>query len=123
MGSVVRHVRYLGTAKSGTRDLWLMRLTSVALFFLAFAFVWIVLSLVGKDLAQVRAEFSNPLLAILMLLFIIASVAHMRVGMRSIIDDYVHAPHIKEWALMANTFFSVGVGVAALFAVLKLSGV
>ena len=58
-----------------------------------------------------------------MLLFILASIVHMKVGMQSIIDDYVHAPHAKEWALMANVFFCVGTGVAAIYAVLKLSGI
>jgi succinate dehydrogenase / fumarate reductase membrane anchor subunit len=123
MRSMASRVRYLGTAKSGTRDLWLMRVTSVALLFLALAFIWLMLLLVGKDLPQVRAEFSHPFVSILMLLFILASIIHMKIGMRSIIDDYVHAPHLKEWALMANIFFSVGVGVAAVFAVLKLSGI
>lgn len=121
--SMTSRVRHLGAAKSGTRDLWLMRLTSVALLFLTLAFIWIVLSLVGKNVNEVRAEFGNPVPAILMLLFILASIVHMRVGMQSIIDDYVHGRLAKEWAMMANTFFSVGMGVAAIFAVLKLSGV
>ncbi|QXX74950.1 succinate dehydrogenase, hydrophobic membrane anchor protein [Methylovirgula sp. HY1] len=123
MRSMAGRVRHLGAAKSGTRDLWLMRLTSVALLFLAIAFVWIMLTLVGKDLPQVRAQFSHPLVPILMLLFILASIVHMKIGMQSIIDDYVHAVHLKEWAMMANIFFSVGLGVAAIFAVLKLGGI
>ncbi len=123
MRSMAGRVRHLGAAKSGTRDLWLMRLTSVALLFLAIAFVWLVLSLVGKDLPQVRSEFSHPLPSIVLLLFILASIVHMKIGMQSIIDDYVHAPHVKEWVMMANVFFSVGIGVTAIFAVLKLSGI
>ena len=123
MRSMASRVGHLGAAKSGTRDLWLMRLTSVALLFLAIGFICIVLSLAGKDLTQVRAEFSHPLVAIVMLLFILASIVHMKVGMQSIIDDYIHAPHAKEWAMMANVFFCVGTGVAAIYAVLKLSGI
>jgi len=121
--STARRVGYLGAAKSGTRDVWLMRLTSVALLFLAIGFIWIVLSLVGKDLAGVRAVFSHPPVAILMLLFILASIVHMKLGMQSIIDDYVHAMRAKEWALIANIFFCIGTGVAAVFAVLKLGGI
>jgi succinate dehydrogenase / fumarate reductase membrane anchor subunit len=117
-----RRVRYLGAAKSGTRDVWLMRLTSVALLFLAIAFIWIVLTLDGKDLTGVRDVFSHPPVAILMLLFILASIVHMKLGMQSIIDDYVHSMHLKEWALIANIFFCIGTGVAAVFAVLKLGG-
>ncbi len=123
MRSMARRVDHLGPAKSGTRDLWMMRLTSAALLVLAIGFIWIVLSLSGKGLPQVRAEFAHPFVAIIMLLFILASAVHMKIGMQSIIDDYIHAPHAKEWALMLNIFFCVGTGVAAIFAVLKLSGI
>jgi succinate dehydrogenase / fumarate reductase, membrane anchor subunit len=114
-------VSFLGAAKSGTRDLWLMRVTTVALVPLAIAFVWIVLRLVGKSAVGVRAEFAHPCTAIFMLLFILASIVHMRVGMQSILDDYIHAPRAKEWAMIGNTLFSIGFGLAAIFAVLKLS--
>jgi succinate dehydrogenase / fumarate reductase, membrane anchor subunit len=114
-------VRHLGATKSATREVWLMRLTNVALLPLAIAFVWIVLSVTGKDQAGVRAEFARPYSAILMLLFILVSIVHMKMGMQSIIDDYVHAARLKEWSLMANVLFAVGFGVAAIYAVLKLS--
>jgi succinate dehydrogenase / fumarate reductase membrane anchor subunit len=45
----------------------------------------------------------------------------MKLGMQSIIDDYVHDAHLKDWSLMANLFFSVAVGLACVFAILKLS--
>jgi succinate dehydrogenase / fumarate reductase, membrane anchor subunit len=114
-------IRHLGAAQSATREVWLMRLTNVALLPLALAFIWIVLKLVGEDQAGVRAEFAHPCAAIFMLLFILASIVHMKIGMGSIIDDYVHAARLKEWSMMANSLFSVGFGVAAVYAVLKLS--
>lgn len=123
MRSILSRVRHLGAAGSGTRDLWLMRVTSTALLFLAIAFLWIVLTLVGKDLAQVQAEFAHPFVAIVMLLFVLASIVHMKIGMQSIIDDYIHAPLLKEWAMIANICFCVAIGVAAAFAILKLSGI
>jgi len=88
---VMSRVRFLGSAKSGTADAWNMRITSLALVPLSIAFVAIVLSLLGKDYAAVRAELGHPLPAILMLLFILSGVFHMKLGMQSIIDDYVHA--------------------------------
>jgi succinate dehydrogenase / fumarate reductase membrane anchor subunit len=114
-------VRFLGSAKSGTADAWYMRITSVALVPLSIAFVAIVLSLLGKDYAAVRAELGHPLPAILMLLFILSGVFHMKLGMQSIIDDYVHAAQLKEGALIANLLFSVCIGLACIYAVLKLS--
>ena len=114
-------VSFLGAAKTGTAHLWRMRVTTVALVPLAIAFIWIVLRLIGKSEAGVRAEFAHPCTAIFLLLFVLASIVHMRVGMQSILDDYVHAPRVKEWAMIGNLLFSIGFGVTAIFAVLKLS--
>jgi len=117
----MRRMRFLGSANSGTADAWNMRITSVALVPLSIAFVAIVLSLLDKDYAAVRAELGHPLPAILMFLFILSGVFHMKLGMQSIIDDYVHAAQLRKWALIANLFFSVCVGLACTCAVLKLS--
>ncbi|HUB63890.1 MAG TPA: succinate dehydrogenase, hydrophobic membrane anchor protein [Methylocella sp.] len=114
-------LRFLGSAKSGTADAWNMRVTSIALFPLSIAFVAIVLSLLGKDYTAARAELGNPFVAIILLLFILTGVFHMKIGMQSIIDDYVHDAHLKEWSLIANLFFSVCIGLTCLYAALKLS--
>ncbi|WP_026605852.1 succinate dehydrogenase, hydrophobic membrane anchor protein [Methylocapsa acidiphila] len=114
-------VRFLGAAKTGTQDAWRVRVTSVALAFLTIAFVWIVLSLVGKDYASARAFLARPPVAILLLMFILSGVQHMKIGMQAIIDDYVHAPHLKDASLLANLFFSFAIGLACVYAVLKLS--
>jgi succinate dehydrogenase / fumarate reductase, membrane anchor subunit len=112
-------LRFLAS-QSATADAWNMRITSVALVPLSIAFVAIVLSLLGKDYATVRAELGHPLSAILMLFFILTGVFHMKVGMRSIIDDYVHATRLREWALIGNLFFSACIGLACIYAVFKL---
>jgi succinate dehydrogenase / fumarate reductase membrane anchor subunit len=114
-------VKFLGSAHSGTQDAWHMRLTSIALVPLTIAFVWLLLSLVGKDYLGVRAELGRPFPAILLLLFIVTSIFHMKIGMQSIIIDYVHETRLKDWALTANLFFAYAVGLASVFAVLKLS--
>lgn len=116
-----KKVRYLGTARSGTGAARTMHLTSVALIPLAIAFVWIVVSLSTKDYAGARAELGRPCPAILMLLFVGASILHMKVGMQAIIDDYIHDRHLKDWALMANLFFSTVIGLACVYSLLKVS--
>ena len=112
-------VGYLGSARSGVRDDWFMRLTSVALVPLTIAFVWLLLSLLSKDYNGARAELGSPGPAILVLLFVLAGVYHMQLGMRSIILDYVGG-HAREWALIANLFFCAAVGLACVYAVLRI---
>ena len=114
-------VRYLGSARSGTRHMVHTRLTAAALLPLSIVFVGLVLSLIGKDYATVRATLGNPFASITILLFLLAGVYHMMLGMKMVIEDYVHGVHVKEWSLTANTCFSIAVGLACAYAVLRLS--
>jgi len=113
-------VRFLGSARSGVLDSWRMRLTSAALIPLSIAFVWIVLSLIGKDYNQVRAALGSPLESVLMLLFILAGVYHMHLGMRSIIVDYVHDNALREWTLIASACFCACIALACVYSVLRI---
>jgi succinate dehydrogenase / fumarate reductase, membrane anchor subunit len=121
MRTDVAKVRHLGSARSGTQHAWRMRVTSFALLPLSLAFVWIVLGLVGKDYATVRAAIGHPFAAIILLLFIPMAVYHMMLGMQTIIEDYVHGEHARSWLIIGNMFFSAVVGLACVFAILRLS--
>ena len=114
-------VRGLGSAKDGTEHFWRQRLTAVANVPLTIAFVLIVVALLGRNHAAAQQILGSPLVAIVMLLFIGSITYHMRIGMQVIIEDYVHDEVAKLVALMGNTFFSIAVGLAAVFAILKLS--
>lgn len=117
--SPLGRVRFLGAARSGMREDWLMRLTSVALVPLTIAFVWLMLSLLSKDYNGVRSALGHPFPAILTMLFVLVGIYHMQLGMRSIIADYVRG-HAREWALMANLFFSAVLALACIYAVLRI---
>jgi succinate dehydrogenase / fumarate reductase membrane anchor subunit len=121
MRSDLGRVRHLGAAHSGTKAAWHMRLTSLALVPLSIGFVLLVLTLVGRPYADVHATLSQPFPALLMLLFIGAGIYHMQLGMRTIIEDYVHGEQMKDWALAANLFFAIAIGLTCVYAVLRLS--
>src|SRR6266481_6214750 len=57
---------------------------------LTLAFVLIVVALLGRNHAAVVQILGSPLIAVIMLLFIISLTTHMRIGMQVIIEDYVH---------------------------------
>ena len=121
MRTPMRRVRGLGAAHSGTGHFWHQRITSVAGIPLSIALVVIVVALLGRSHAAVVQILGSPLIAIVMLLFIINSAYHMWIGMQEIILDYVHDDKWKLMSLMANTFFVVAVGFASCYAILKLS--
>jgi succinate dehydrogenase / fumarate reductase membrane anchor subunit len=112
-------VRWLGAARLGAEDNWRMRVTSLALAPLAIAFVIIVLSLLHKDYNGARATMGEPLPAVLVLLFVLAGVFHAELGMRSVIVDYLHG-QMREWALIANTCAAWALGLACVYAVLRI---
>ena len=121
MRSPLRQVRGLGSARSGTEHFWHQRLTAMANIPLTIGFVVVVASLMGRNHAAVVQILGSPLVAVLMLLFILSATVHMRIGMQVIIEDYVHDEVAKFTMLIANTFFAFVVALASAFAILKLS--
>jgi succinate dehydrogenase membrane anchor subunit len=111
----------LGSARAGTEHFWQERVTAVAAIPLTIAFFVIVTSVLGRNHAAVVQILGSPLVAILLLLFIVNSIYHMWLGMQVIIEDYVHADVLKLSCLMANTFFCAVAALASVYAILKLS--
>ncbi len=116
-----RRVRGLGAAHAGTGDFWHQRVTAVAGIPLTIALIVIGISLLGRSHAAAVQILGSPLVAIIMLLFILNTAYHMWIGMQEILLDYVHDDRYKILCLMMNTFFCIAVGLACAFAILKLS--
>ena len=119
MRTPLKNVRSLGSAKDGTEHFWRQRVTAVANLILTPLFVALLVFLAGADYSLVRRVLGHPIVAVLMMLFIASALIHMRLGMQTIIEDYVHGSKIM--LLMLNTFFVVTVGAMCIFALLKLS--
>jgi succinate dehydrogenase / fumarate reductase membrane anchor subunit len=121
MSTPLARVRGLGAAKSGTEHFWRQRLTAVANVPLTIAFVLILVSLLGRNHAAAAQILGSPLVAVIMLLFILSITVHMRIGMQVVIEDYVHDEPGRLILLMLNTFFSLAVALASAYGILKLS--
>lgn len=121
MRTPLARVRNLGSSHSGTSDFWRQRLTAVATVLLIVPVIVVVMMLLGRNQAGAAQILGSAPIAIIMLLFVIASAWHMKIGMQVVIEDYVHAEKLKLVAIMANNFFSIAVALASIYAILKLS--
>ena len=121
MRTPLGRVRSLGAAHSGTADFWRQRLTGVAMTLLMIPGIVVVMMVMGRNQAGAAQVLGSPWVALILLLFIVASTWHMRIGMQVVIEDYVHSEKLKLASIMANNFFSVAVALAAIYAIIKLS--
>ena len=121
MRTPLARVRALGSSHSGTRDFWRQRLTAVAMALLIVPVLVIVLMLLGRNQAGAKQILAQLPIAIILLLFIVASAWHMKIGMQIVIEDYIHGEKTKLACVMANNFFCIAVALASIYAIVKLS--
>lgn len=121
MRTPLGRVRSLGAAHSGTTDFWRQRLTGVAMTLLMIPGIVVVMMVVGRNQAGAAQVLGSPWVSFILLLFIIASTWHMKIGMQVVIEDYVHNEKLKLTGILANNFFSAAVALAAIYAIIKLS--
>jgi len=121
MRTPLERVRGLGSAHTGTGDFWRQRLTAVAMTLLIVPVIVVVITLIGRNHAGAAQILGSIPIAITLLLFIIASTWHMKIGMQVVIEDYIHNEKLKIASVMANNFFCVAVALASIYAILKLS--
>ncbi len=121
MRTPLARVRNLGSSHSGTGDFWRQRVTAVAMTLLIIPVIVVVIMLLGRNQAGAAQILGSLPIAVILLLFIIASVWHMKIGMQVVIEDYVHNEKLKIASVMANNFFCFVVAMASIYAILKLS--
>lgn len=120
MATPLKRVRGLGAARSGTETFWRQRVTAVANIPLVIFLILTIVTHIGTDYGEVRAYIAQPIVAILLLALVINAAIHMRIGLKEITEDYVHGGG-KILAILLATFFAAGVGLASVFAIVKIS--
>ena len=110
----------LGAAGTGTQHWWQQRVTAVAL---ALFGIWFVICLVSLDLsdrAALLAWFARPLNAALLALLVLAAAWHSQLGVRVIVEDYVHGAS-KVSLLVALQFVHALAAAVGVIAVLQIA--
>jgi succinate dehydrogenase / fumarate reductase membrane anchor subunit len=118
--TVLRRVRQLGSARDGLREWRLQRLTAIALIPLGLYFAASILSLAKSDRMTAAAWLASPVPALLVMLFVLAALAHALIGLRSVLLDYVHTRARLLAAELLVRAAAVILAGASILAVLKL---
>ncbi len=113
--------RGFGSAKHGVGHFIGQRVSAVALFFLLLWGVWSALKLAPLGYEGAAAWMRSPVHAAILILLLAAGFYHVRLGVQTIVEDYVHTPLAKSASLIANLFLSLGAFVLAAMAVLKVA--
>jgi succinate dehydrogenase / fumarate reductase membrane anchor subunit len=117
---MLRHVRQLGSARDGLSEWRLQRLTAIALIPLGLYFAASVLWLAKSDRVTAATWLASPVTALLVMLFVLAGLAHALVGLRSVVLDYVHTRARLVAAGLLIRAAVVLLGGASVLAILKL---
>lgn len=121
METPIARVRGLGSARAGAHHWWLERLTSVSTLVL---FVWLLVALLTlPDLSHrsVTEWLGAPLGAVPMLLLIVSTFWHLKLGLQVVIEDYVHEEGLKLFSITLLNFFVIALGATAFFSILKIA--
>ncbi|MFW2828854.1 succinate dehydrogenase, hydrophobic membrane anchor protein [Sphingomonas sp. ID0503] len=119
-GTGIGRVRGLGSAKTGTHHWVMQRLTAAANIILL---IWLVVSLLRLPLSDYQAVAtwaSSPWVAVPLLLIVINTFWHFRLGLQVVIEDYQH-DESRIVALVLLNFFTIAAGALAIFSILKVA--
>ena len=117
----IAKVRGLGAARSGLQHWKMQRLTAIANVLLVLWFMFSAMALSGGGYDQVRAWLASPVTASLVVLLIISTFYHARLGLQVVIEDYVHHEGARIASLVAIALFVLALAVACIVAVLRVA--
>ena len=116
-----KKVEGLGGGRHGA-GVWVReRISSVVLVILGIWGLWAATQFIGEGFDGALAWVRSPFNAGLLFLLLMTSLYHMNLGLRVVIEDYVHKPFGKGALLFINFFLCLVLAVAAAFALLKVA--
>ena len=120
MRRMVSWPRAHGASKKGTEHFIAQRVTALANIPLTIFLVITIALYADADHQSVAAFLGHPFYGTVMLLLILNTTWHMRVGLQVVIEDYIHHEPTKLASVVSNNFFATSVGLACVVAELRL---
>lgn len=121
MRSAIGQARGLGSAKEGVEHWKMQRLTGIANVILVIWFVVQAVSMSGATFAEWQEWFSSPYRVTFMVLLVISSFYHAKLGVQVVIEDYIHHEGQKVASLLALNLVVIGLATACLISILMIA--
>lgn len=109
-----------GSAKHGVDHWWAQRVSAVALVLLSVWFVVSLLSIATIDYVTLRAWMSSGWNAVPLIVLILVVAQHSYLGLRVVVEDYVHDPGTRIGILLLLRFAHLLMAAAGVFAVFEV---
>lgn len=110
----------LGSAGEGTGHFISQRLSAVGLLLLGSWFTWRLFTFESFAFLEAVRFIGDPLNGLLLVLLSLTLAYHSWLGIRVIVEDYVHAPLLKICLLIASRFAHVFLAAAAVYSILAI---
>ena len=114
-------VRGLGSARDGVHHWIIQRITAVANVPLTIFLIVSFVGNVGKTHADWVAWLKQPFVSVVVILFMMNVLYHIRLGLQVAIEDYVKGHGTKVVLLLSITFGCVFLGALSVFSVLRIA--
>ena len=90
----------LGSAQDGTHHFMMQRLSAVMLIPLILWFVVNLIRLIHAPYAEIITWMQNPISGVLLISLLLAAAWHSLLGIKVVIEDYIHSPLYKISSLV-----------------------
>ena len=117
----VGRVMGYGSARSGLSTWMRERLSGLALVPLGLWFVFAAVSISGSTYEETRVWLGTPWNTTLMLLTVVLSFWHAKMGVQVILEDYVNQEWLRMGAILAVKTISALLALASALAVLRIA--
>ena len=119
-GTSIGRVRGLGSAHEGAHHWWHQRLTAGGNLILVLWFVLSMALLPAHDFETIRAWVAQTSVAVPLVLLVINTFYHFRLGLQVVIEDYQHDETRIVLMILLN-FFTLAAATLAIFSILKVA--
>jgi succinate dehydrogenase / fumarate reductase membrane anchor subunit len=103
---------------SGLATWWSQRISAIALIPLVLYFAYFIFSAIEQNNIELAVlMFDSPFITLFLTLFLSVGIYHGNIGIKEIIEDYIHSHTMKISLILVVNFISISSAIAGVCAI------